>query len=95
MKKEHPREKAYRRAITARLQLLRNAAGMSQPQMAEALGVPLDRYRKYESRTPLPAYLLEPLSVVTGFSVNFIVTGRGDRSDSILPYIGIDRRRSG
>lgn len=93
MKKEHPREEAYRRAITARLQLLRNSMGKSQPQMAEALGVPLDRYRKYETRTPLPGYLIEPLSVLTGYSVTFIVTGRGDRSDSVIPYTGIDRRR--
>jgi transcriptional regulator with XRE-family HTH domain len=95
MKKEHPREDRYRSAITARLQLLRKAMGKSQPEMAEALGVPLDRYRKYETRTPLPGYLIEPLAELTGYSVHFIVTGRGSAADSVLPYTGINRRRTG
>ncbi len=93
-KAEHPREMQYRKAITARLKLLRESTGKSQPEMAETLGVPLDRYRKYETRTPLPGYLIEPVSAVTGYSVTFIVTGRGDRLDSILPYKGVDRRRT-
>lgn len=94
-KLEHPREEPYRKAITARLKLLRESAGKSQPEMAEMLGVPLDRYRKYETRTPLPGYLVEAVSKITGYSVTFVVTGKGDRSDSILPYKGIDRRRTG
>jgi len=94
MKREHAREGPYRRAILARIKLLREAAGLSQEEMAEKLKVPLDRYRKYESRSPLPIYLIEPFAEIVGYSVTFIVTGKGVTADSALPYSGIERRRA-
>lgn len=53
MKKTHPPEAPHKKAMLARTKLLRESVGLSQEKMAEALDVPLDRYRKYESRTLL------------------------------------------
>lgn len=55
--------------------MLRLQSDMTQEQMAEALGISLDRYRKYENRTPLPLYLVEPFSIITNYSIMFVVTG--------------------
>jgi transcriptional regulator with XRE-family HTH domain len=37
---------------------LRNARGWTQEQMVVALGIPLERYKKYEQRSPIPHDLL-------------------------------------
>lgn len=52
-------ELAFNQEICARVQELRVAKGWKQEQMAVALGVPVERYRKYERRSPLPSYLME------------------------------------
>lgn len=44
-------------------------------QMAKALNIPADRYRKYESRTPLPHELLERFALICGVTVQYLVTG--------------------
>lgn len=44
--------------------------------MATALGVPPERYRKYEYRSPLPHYLLEQFAVIVGRDLEYILTGR-------------------
>lgn len=75
---------AYRAGLTARLRRLREAKGWTQAQMAVALGIPEERYRKYEGRSWLPIYLLEQLSLVTGRSIHFIVTGRDLKEGRVL-----------
>lgn len=94
MKKSHPLEEPHKKAMLARTKLLRESAGMSQEKMAEALDVPLDRYRKYEIRTLLPHYLIEPFAKITGYSIAFVVTGRGCKEDSVIPYKGVERRHT-
>lgn len=44
--------------------------------MATALGVPAERYRKYEYRSPLPHYLLERFALIVGRDVEYLLTGR-------------------
>jgi transcriptional regulator with XRE-family HTH domain len=56
--------------------MLRDERGWSAEQMATALGIPADRYRKYESRSVLPPYLIEPLAIITGHDISYILTGR-------------------
>lgn len=60
----------------ARVKALRQLRGMTAGQMAILLGVPAERYRKYESRTPMPHVLMEQFALITGVSVEFLLTGR-------------------
>jgi transcriptional regulator with XRE-family HTH domain len=60
----------------ARVKALRVAANMTAQQMATALKIPFERYKKYESRTPLPHELIEQFALITRVSVEFVVTGR-------------------
>lgn len=52
-------EAEFNEALLARLVDLRG--DRTQKEMAAALGVPHERYKKYEKRSPLPAYLLPRL----------------------------------
>lgn len=60
----------------ARVKALRQLRGMTAGQMSSLLGVPAERYRKYESRTPMPHVLMEQFALITGVSVEFLLTGR-------------------
>jgi len=61
---------------TARVKALRQLRGMTAGQMSSLLGVPAERYRKYESRTPMPHALMEQFALIAGVSVEFLLTGR-------------------
>jgi DNA-binding XRE family transcriptional regulator len=78
-----PSREPFRRAFLARTKLLRESVGLSQSEMAQKLGVPLDRYRKYETRSPMPLFLIEPFAAIVGYSVTFIVTGRAGKNDAV------------
>lgn len=69
-------EGAYNRGFTERTAALRRLQGFTQADMARLLGIPLDRYKKYERRSPLPHYLLERFAVLTKVSLEALVTGR-------------------
>jgi transcriptional regulator with XRE-family HTH domain len=70
------REMRFNAEFTARVRAWRDERGWTADQMATALGVPPDRYRKYESRSPLPAYLIEPFALICEREVSELVTGR-------------------
>jgi hypothetical protein len=91
-KRVHPAEAQYRKALLIRTQLLRESIGLSQESMAKILGIPLDRYRKYETRSPLPLYLIEPFAAATGYSVQFVVTGKAAPSESAPAEREAERR---
>ena len=69
-------EAAFNEALCARTHALRNARGWTAQQMATALGLPSDRYRKYEYRSPLPHYLVERFALIVGRDVEYILTGK-------------------
>ena len=71
----------------ARVKALRQLRGMTAGQMSSLLGVPAERYRKYESRTPMPHALMEQFALITGVSVEFLLTGR--RVAGKGPYPGV------
>jgi len=50
--------------------------GWTAEQMAVALGIPAERYRKYENRTPLPPYLIHKFALITGVTIEFLLTGK-------------------
>jgi len=67
----------WERTFIARTKALRNARCMSQQQMADALGIPLARYKKYESRTPMPHHLIVAFCAIVDCDFPFYFTGRG------------------
>jgi transcriptional regulator with XRE-family HTH domain len=70
------REAEFNEKLCARIHRLRNERGWTAGQMATALGVPPDRYRKYEYRSPLPHYLIEQFAIIVGRDVEYILTGK-------------------
>lgn len=69
-------EALFNEALVARVHRLRNERGWTAQQMATALGVPPDRYRKYEYRTPLPHYLIERFALIVGRDIEYILLGK-------------------
>ena len=83
----------------ARTKALRESKGWTAAEMALALGIPAERYRKYESRTPLPHDLMERFALITGVPVEFLITGRrvagkGPYPDGIPGPQDLDDRKS-
>lgn len=78
---EKPASSEYNAELVARVKALRESMKMpdgarwTSEQMAKALDIPADRYRKYESRTPLPHELLERFALIVGVTVEYLVTG--------------------
>lgn len=69
------REQEFNEKLCARVQRLRKERGWTADQMATALGVPPDRYRKYEYRSPLPGYLIEPFALIVERDIEYVLTG--------------------
>lgn len=73
-----PKEEVFNERLGGRLRQLRKGRGWSQAEMAALLGVPHERYKKYETRSPIPAYLLPKLAHLSGRSLTYILTGRDE-----------------
>ena len=73
------RESIFNAAMIARTKALREARGWIQAEMAAHLVIPLHRYKKYETRTPLPHYLVEPFAAAVGCDPDFVLTGKPSR----------------
>jgi transcriptional regulator with XRE-family HTH domain len=84
-------EARFNDALCARVHRLRNARGWTAQQMATALGVPADRYRKYEYRSPLPHYLIERFALIVGRDIDFVLTGQSSRVMPLANEIGRKR----
>lgn len=69
-------EADFNESLCARVKSLRKDRGWTSEQMALALGIPAERYRKYESRTPLPHYLIERFALIVGRDIDYLLTGR-------------------
>lgn len=69
-------ELRFNDAYIRRTRELREAKDWSAEQMAIALGIPPERYRKYESRSPMPPYLIERFALIVERDVQFVLTGK-------------------
>lgn len=69
-------EAMFNEDLVKRTHRLRRERGWTAEQMATALGVPPDRYRKYEYRTPLPHYLIERFALIVGRDPEYILLGK-------------------
>jgi transcriptional regulator with XRE-family HTH domain len=72
-------EALFNNAYCQRVRDLRDERGWTADQMATALGIPPDRYRKYETRSPMPAYLVERFALIVGRDVEYVLTGKAKR----------------
>lgn len=72
--------RTFNQAYVQRIHELRKARGWTQEQMATALDLPLDRYKKYEIRTPLPPYLIERFALHVGRDMAYVLTGKSEPS---------------
>jgi transcriptional regulator with XRE-family HTH domain len=72
-------ETEFNRALFERVRELRQARGWTAEEMATALGITADRYRKYESRTPIPHFLIERFALIVGRDLDYVLTGKAAR----------------
>ena len=72
-------EAVFNEALCARTHELRNERGYTSAQMATALGLPAERYRKYEYRSPMPAYLWERFALIVGCDLAYLLTGKAPK----------------
>jgi len=69
-------EMLFNNEYCARVRAARERKGWTAEQMATALGIPADRYRKYEVRSPMPLYLVERLCIIADEDIFYMVTGK-------------------
>lgn len=69
----------YAKELGRRLEMARQAASLSQQEMADALGLKLDTYQRYESGARhFPAALIPDVCRISGFGPWFMLTGQPD-----------------
>lgn len=72
-------ELLFNNALCARVKQFREEKGWTAAQMATALGIPADRYRKYETRSPIPAYLMERFCLIVDCDLENLLFGKPRR----------------
>ncbi len=86
----YPTATAFAAAFCGRTKRYREHLGFTQAQMAAALRIPLERYRKYETRSPLPHYLVPSFCLLCRieledlYGVQSVPTRPRPRSERIL-----------
>jgi DNA-binding XRE family transcriptional regulator len=69
-------EPEFNELFCARVARLRNERGWTQTQMAAGLGVKFERYKKYETRSPMPHYLIPRLAMLVDRDPGYVLTGQ-------------------
>ena len=73
---ESNEELRYNNALCERVKRFREERGWTAAQMATGLGIPPERYRKYENRSQLPAYLMVRFCMLTNVDLENLVAGK-------------------
>ena len=66
MVKRDDRPAIFDQVFCARIRAARRARGLSQADVARALGISRAAYSRYEAHTPLPFHLIEDFVELTG-----------------------------
>lgn len=82
----------FKGTFCARTKRLRAESGRTQTEMAELLGVTYETYKKYETRSPLPHFLIPRFAELVHVEIALMFTGRRRQDESNLSN---DRRRTG
>ena len=86
-------EALFNNELCARTRALRDQLGWTADQMATALGIPAERYRKYEYRSPLPAYLMERFCLITRVDIEYFLTGKTNRPAVVVREVVETKRK--
>lgn len=76
---ESDTEDQFKQEFTGRVKAARASLGWKQWQMADALGMPQDKYKQYEGRSLLPHHLIGRFCLVTHIDPEWLMTGRGKK----------------
>lgn len=66
----------FNNAYCERVKRFRGETNMSAEEMAKLLGIPPDRYRKYETRSPMPVYLVPDFCRIVGCDLEHLILGK-------------------
>jgi len=66
---------AFKAGFQERTTRAREEAGLSQEQLAKALGLSQGTYKQYETRSMLPTHLIERFAIITRTDPWFLLTG--------------------
>jgi len=72
-------EQEFNDAFRERIKALRLSRGWSQSRVATMLGIDLERYKKYETRSIMPLYLVTKFTLLVDKSLEYTVTGHEER----------------
>lgn len=64
---------SYRDEFVARVKAAREARGLTQEQVAKALGIAQGTYKQYEVRSLLPHYFIERFCIITGSGLAWLL----------------------
>lgn len=67
---------AYRAGLCKRLKEVRLSLGLGPKEMADLLGIKVETYKKYETRSPLPHYLIPRVLEISGYDAWYFMTGK-------------------
>lgn len=76
---ESETETQFKQLFTERVKAAREAQGLTQGQVAKALGIPQDRYKQYEGRSYLPPHFYERFCIVCRTDLVWLMTGKGQK----------------
>lgn len=76
---ESETETEFKQRFMKRVADARVARGLKQWQIAEALGMPQDKYKQYEKRSLLPHHLIGRFCIICRVDPEWLVTGRGQK----------------
>jgi len=98
---EQDTETQFKQLFTERVKAARESQGLTQGQVAKALGIPQDRYKQYEGRSYLPPHFYERFCIVCRADLVWLMTGQGQKPlkaiqlvDEPEPIARPKRRRS-
>lgn len=75
-KAKDPLKEKFDAVYIARTKEARKASPLSQEEVATALGIKQDRYKNYETKTPLPLYMLEQFCIIVREDPYYIMFGK-------------------
>lgn len=73
-----PDRQAYEQRLRERVADLRKKRNWGQAEMAKALGLEMDTYKKYENRSPMPVYFVPRFAELVESTVEYVLTGEGE-----------------
>lgn len=75
-------EAEFKQGFMRRTKEARVARALKQWEIGDALGIPQDKYKQYESRGLLPHHLIGRFCIICRVDPEWLVTGRGKMAPS-------------